>query len=67
MIDEYGLMGTISSSRRYKEDIHDMADASSDLLRLRPVTFRYKKPYPASWMHWTRRAWPRQPAFGRLS
>jgi polyhydroxyalkanoate synthesis regulator phasin len=38
-------MGTISSSRRYKEDIHDMADASRNLFRLRPVTFRYKKPY----------------------
>ena len=36
-------IGTTSSAR-YKEDIHDMADASSDLLRLRPVTFRYKKP-----------------------
>jgi len=32
-----------SSSARYKEDIHDMAGASDGLLRLRPVTFRYKK------------------------
>src|ERR1017187_10918324 len=31
--------------RRYKEDIQDMSDASSNLVRLRPVTFRYKKPY----------------------
>jgi hypothetical protein len=45
MIDSNGNLGTISSSRRYKEDIQDMADASSGLLRLRPVTFRYKKPY----------------------
>ena len=45
VIDSNGQLGTINSSRRYKEDIHDMADASSNLLRLRPVTFRYKKPY----------------------
>jgi hypothetical protein len=45
MIDSNGQLGTVSSSRRYKEDIQDMADASSGLLRLRPVTFRYKKPY----------------------
>jgi polyhydroxyalkanoate synthesis regulator phasin len=32
-------------SRRYKEDIQDMGDTSSGLLRLRPVTFRYKKPF----------------------
>jgi hypothetical protein len=40
-----GQLGTVSSSRRYKEDIHDMGAASDGLLRLRPVTFRYKKPY----------------------
>src|SRR5205823_1095093 len=40
-----GQLGTASSSRRFKEDIFDMGDASSGLLRLRPVTFRYKKPY----------------------
>jgi hypothetical protein len=45
VIDSNGNLGTTSSSRRYKEDIQDMADASSGLLRLRPVTFRYKKPY----------------------
>ena len=45
MIDSNGNLGTTSSSRRYKEDIQDMADASNGLLRLRPVTFRYKKPY----------------------
>jgi hypothetical protein len=32
------------SSRRYKEDIQPMADLSERLLKLRPVTFRYKKP-----------------------
>lgn len=40
-----GQLGTIASSRRYKQDIQDMSEASSDLLRLRPVTFRYKQPY----------------------
>jgi hypothetical protein len=34
----------IVSSRRYKQDIQDMGDASKGLLRLRPVTFHYKKP-----------------------
>ncbi len=45
LINSNGQIGTVSSSRRYKEDIRDMSDASSGLLRLRPVTFRYKKPY----------------------
>ena len=40
-----GQLGIASSSRRFKEDIHDMADASDGLMRLRPVTFRYKKPF----------------------
>ena len=31
--------GTISSSIRFKEDIHDMADMSQRLFNLRPVTF----------------------------
>jgi hypothetical protein len=39
-----GQLGVASSSRRYKEDIQDMGDSSSGLMRLRPVTFRYKKP-----------------------
>jgi hypothetical protein len=45
LIDSNGNLGITSSSRRYKEDIRDMGAASVDLLRLRPVTFRYKKPY----------------------
>ncbi len=40
-----GQLGTSgTSSRRYKEDIQDMGDASRGLMRLRPVTFRYKQP-----------------------
>ena len=45
MIDANGQLGTVSSSRRFKEDIQDMGEASSGLLRLRPVTFRYQKPF----------------------
>jgi len=45
VIDSAGQLGTVSSSRRYKEDIQDMGDASNALMRLRPVTFRYQKPF----------------------
>jgi hypothetical protein len=45
VIDSTGQLGTISSSRRYKEEITDMGDASARLQALRPVTFRYKQPY----------------------
>ena len=45
VIDSNGQLGTVSSSLRFKEDIHDMGDASSGLLRLRPVTFRYRQPF----------------------
>jgi hypothetical protein len=45
VIDSNGQLGTVSSSRRFKTDIQDMGGASSGLLRLRPVTFRYKKPF----------------------
>jgi Chaperone of endosialidase len=44
-IDSNGQLGTVSSSRRFKEDIHDMDTVSSGLMRLRPVTFRYQKPF----------------------
>jgi uncharacterized coiled-coil protein SlyX len=42
MIDAAGQLGTVSSSRRVKDDITDMAGASSALMTLRPVTFHYK-------------------------
>ena len=45
VIDSAGQLGTVSSSRRFKDDIQDMGEASSGLLRLRPVTFRYTKPF----------------------
>jgi hypothetical protein len=36
-------IGPLLSSARYKRDIHDMGDASDGLLKLRPVSFRYKQ------------------------
>jgi hypothetical protein len=36
-------IGTLSSSRRYKEEIKPMGQASETLFGLKPVTFRYKK------------------------
>jgi hypothetical protein len=38
-----GRLGTsTSSSRRFKQDIRDIAEESDGLMRLRPVAFRYK-------------------------
>ena len=42
LIDGNGQLGTLSSSIRYKQDIADMADYSTNLTELRPVTFKYK-------------------------
>lgn len=41
LIGTDGQLGTVSSSRRFKDDIHDMGDRSRGILALRPVTFRY--------------------------
>jgi uncharacterized coiled-coil protein SlyX len=38
-----GLIGHLSSSRRYKQNIKPMDTTSEALYRLRPVTYRYKK------------------------
>ena len=45
MIDSNGQLGTVNSSIRFKEDVRDMAAASDGLMRLRPVTYRYKQAY----------------------
>jgi hypothetical protein len=45
VIDGNGQLGTISSSRRFKEDIEPIGSVSERLLELRPVTFRYKQHY----------------------
>lgn len=44
-INSNGQLGTVNSSIRFKEDVHDMADASDKLFQLRPVTYRYKQAY----------------------
>src|SRR5262249_44497707 len=41
-IDVNGKVGTLPSSRRFKDDIKPMAEASDAILALRPVTFHYK-------------------------
>jgi hypothetical protein len=49
-VSSNGQLGTngsgcaTTSSRRYKEDIQPMAQLSERLLKLRPVTFRYRTP-----------------------
>jgi hypothetical protein len=41
-VDSTGLLGTVLSSRRYKEGIQSMGPVSASVLELRPVIFRYK-------------------------
>ncbi|MGE0464634.1 MAG: tail fiber domain-containing protein, partial [Vicinamibacterales bacterium] len=41
LIDSAGQLGTISSSRRVKQDVDDMGVRTRGLFDLRPVTFRY--------------------------
>jgi hypothetical protein len=40
-----GQMGVASSSLRFKEQVRDMGDSTSSLMKLRPVTFFYKPEY----------------------
>jgi hypothetical protein len=42
LIDSAGQLGTMSSSRRFKNEIKPMDSASEALLALKPVTFHYK-------------------------
>src|SRR6266567_4412582 len=42
LIDTAGQLGTASSSRRFKNDIKSMDEASEAILALKPVTFHYK-------------------------
>ncbi len=44
-VDSNGQLGTVVSSRRFKEQIADMGDSSNGLLKLRPVTFLYRPEY----------------------
>jgi hypothetical protein len=43
VIDSAGQLGTLSSSRRFKEEIKSMDEASEAILALKPVTFHYKR------------------------
>ncbi len=42
IIDTAGHLGTITSSKRFKDAIKPMGEASETILALKPVTFRYK-------------------------
>lgn len=44
-VDAAGKLGTVTSSKRFKEHVRDMGEASDALMLLRPVTFHYKAPY----------------------
>ena len=43
LINANGKLGTVPSSRRFKNAIEPMNNASEAILALKPVTFRYKK------------------------
>jgi Chaperone of endosialidase len=43
IVDTNGHLGTVSSSKRFKDQIKPMDKASEGILALRPVTFRYKQ------------------------
>jgi hypothetical protein len=47
LVSSSGQLGVASSSRSYKEKIHDMGSESDVLMSLRPVSFKYKKVYDA--------------------
>ena len=42
-VNSSGQLGTVTSSARFKQDIHSMDKASEAILALKPVTFRYKR------------------------
>jgi hypothetical protein len=44
-VNSNGQLGTVTSSRRFKEQITDMGETSSMLFQLRPVNFFYKPEY----------------------
>ena len=52
-----GLLGHLSSSRRYKEEIKPMDKSSETLYRLKPVTYHYKKEIDST----------QSPAFGLIA
>jgi Chaperone of endosialidase len=46
LIDAAGQLGTTSSSRRYKTEIRSLARPGRSLMKLRPVSFRYREGPP---------------------
>jgi len=44
-INSSGRLGTVLSSQRFKEQVHDMGESTNALMNLRPVTFFYKPEY----------------------
>jgi hypothetical protein len=44
-INANGQLGAQTSSLRFKEQVRNMGDSTSGLMRLRPVTFLYKPEY----------------------
>jgi len=42
VVSNTGQLGIVMSSARYKRDIRDMGSSSEALMKLRPVTFRYR-------------------------
>jgi trimeric autotransporter adhesin len=45
LVNSNGTLGTTTSSRRYKRDIHPLTGLTSRLMSLRPVSFHYKSRY----------------------
>jgi len=43
LVNSSNVLGTTTSSRRFKHNIEDMGDSSDRLMKLRPVTFLYNK------------------------
>ena len=43
LVNSDGKLGTVVSSRRFKDEIQPMKQASDTLFALKPVTFRYKE------------------------
>ena len=43
VVNALGKLGTVVSSRRFKDEIKPMDKASEAILSLTPVTFRYKQ------------------------
>jgi hypothetical protein len=43
LVDSNGHLGTVTSSRRFKEEIRPMNKTSEAIFSLEPVTFRYRK------------------------